>query len=114
MHYSVLIRFLINGALATTSHYVIFLYLIQNAIQHSSGVMQVSLYDLYFTVSDQGPGLSAHQVQLLEEGMGSNKLTSGGGLGLYIVTLMCERLQWHLKVTESNHQETVIMVQFAH
>ena len=43
--------------------------LIQNAIQHSSGVMQVSLYDSYFTVSDQGPGLSAHQVQLLEEGM---------------------------------------------
>ena len=69
--------------------------------------MQISLYDLYFTVSDQGPGLS-------EGGMGTNKLTNGGGSGLYIVTPMCERLQWYLKVTESNHQETVIRVQFAH
>ena len=93
MYYFVFIRLLINGGLATTSHYVIFLYLIQNAIQHSSGVVEVSLYDSYFTVSDQGPGLSAHQVQLLEEGMGADKLTSGGGLGLYIVTLMCERLR---------------------
>lgn len=32
MHYFVFIRFLINGGLATTSHYVIFLYLIQNGI----------------------------------------------------------------------------------
>lgn len=94
--------------------YMVARNLIQNAIQHSSGPVQVSLYETYFEVSDQGSGLSAHQVQLLEEGMPGNKLTSGGGLGLYIVTLMCERLQWRLKVTESNRQGTVIRVQFAH
>lgn len=93
--------------------YMVARNLIQNAIQHSSGKVEVSLFESYFTVIDEGSGLTAQQVQLLEQGMGRSKPTSGGGLGLYIVTLMCERLQWHLQVTETNRHGTEIRVKFA-
>lgn len=40
MHYSVFVRFLVNGGLATALHYAVFLYLIQNG---TSGLMASSI-----------------------------------------------------------------------
>ncbi len=93
--------------------YMVARNLIQNAIQHSKGQVEVSLFASYFTVCDEGSGLTAQQVALLEEGMGLAKAPSGGGLGLYIVTLMCERLQWRLEVVEAQQQGASIRVIFA-
>lgn len=85
--------------------------LIQNALQHTTNAIRVQLNPGSIQVIDQGAGLTPEQQAILT---GSKRLhqerPSFGGLGLYIVTLMCEQLQWELEISETNANGTAIHI----
>jgi len=74
--------------------------LMQNALQHTRGTVAVRVTADAITITDQGAGLPAAVQALLRGQLNTN--ASGaptGGLGLYIVTLIAERLGWRLDMT---------------
>lgn len=84
--------------------------LVQNALQHSEGLVVVRLGAECIEVADAGGGLTHGQQALLRgETVGLGNLS---GLGLFIVTLGCERLGWRLSVPRSSAQGTTIRLDF--
>lgn len=83
--------------------------IIQNAVQHTKGEIQVTVSEKSVEIEDSGTGLSADQQAIL---MRQKSLSNDGralsGLGLYIVTLMAERLDWLLEITQTNANGTKI------
>jgi len=80
--------------------------LMQNAIQHTRGDVHVRVNADAIDVTDQGAGLDAQAQAVLR---GSHALAGNdivGGLGLYIVTLMCERLGWKLDIVHTGGSGT--------
>ena len=81
--------------------------LMQNALQHTASNIQVLLMQGQVEIVDQGLGLSADQQAILR---GEKKIASDGstlsGLGLYIVTLMAERLGWQLTILQTDENGT--------
>lgn len=74
--------------------------LIQNALQHTTGTITLHLYADHILLQDQGRGLSPQQ----QARLGQQQAPTTGGLGLYIVTLMCEKLSWRLDLkSELDH-----------
>ena len=86
--------------------------LIQNALQHTKGAIHVTLAPGLIEIEDQGSGLSSEQQTILRDGkrLPSTK-TSVSGLGLYIVTLMCERLDWPLTIAQTDSSGTRIRLE---
>lgn len=86
--------------------------LVQNAVQHSSSNIRVTLSDDAIAIEDQGPGLTNDEQAVL---LGQRDIAFDGssvsGLGLYIVTLMTERLGWKLDITQSDRNGTRISLQ---
>jgi signal transduction histidine kinase len=83
--------------------------LIQNAVQHTKNDIRVTIAESAIQIEDQGSGLTTdHQAILL----GQKKISADGstpsGLGLYIVTLMTERLDWQLDITQTDTNGTKI------
>jgi len=76
--------------------------LMQNAIEHTASEVRVTVSADAITVADQGNGLDANGLAVLrgEQSLHTRPAqpTAPGGLGLYIVTLMAERLGWQLTV----------------
>lgn len=64
--------------------------LVQNALQHTSGSITVVVRADSLVIRDQG----SEAIPLA-----GSPAAGRAGLGLYIVTLICERLQWPLKVS---------------
>ena len=83
--------------------------LIQNALQHTTGTIHINLYADHFHLQDQGSGLTTQQ----QARLGQNHAPSTGGLGLYIVTLMCEKLDWQLTLQSQPNQGTQIELYFS-
>ncbi len=85
--------------------------LIQNALQHTQKEIDITLGKGVIQIKDRGTGLTAGQKAILNKEMevmpGSASLN---GLGLYIVTLMSERLQWPLQVAQSDSSGSVIQL----
>ncbi|MDS1140869.1 HAMP domain-containing sensor histidine kinase [Pusillimonas sp. SM2304] len=83
--------------------------LIQNALQHTQSDIRVTLSESMIDIEDQGSGLTAEQQAIL---LGEKKIASDGstltGLGLYIVTLMTERLGWQLDIAQTDNHGTRI------
>lgn len=83
--------------------------LIQNAVQHTKSDIQVTLSGSFIEIEDQGTGLTDDQQAIAQ---GQRKIASDGaslsGLGLYIVTLMTERLGWQLDITQTDNNGTRI------
>lgn len=83
--------------------------LLQNAIQHTRSDIQVTLSDAGIDIEDFGTGLSTSQQEILR---GERRLATDGstlsGLGLYIVTLMAERVGWALEITRTDRNGTFI------
>jgi len=83
--------------------------LIHNAVQHTQGDIWVRILDGAVEIEDRGPGLTADQQAIL---LGEKRVSSEGsplsGLGLYIVTLMAERLGWGLDISRSDQNGTRI------
>lgn len=85
--------------------------LIQNALQHTTHDIQIRLSPGLIQIVDQGAGLTLEQQAILGGSKRLNQERSPlGGLGLYIVTLMCEQLQWELEIAETNVNGTVIHI----
>ena len=83
--------------------------LIQNAVQHTKSDIRVTLSGSVIEIEDQGTGLTDDQQAIV---LGQRKIASDGatlsGLGLYIVTLMTERLGWQLDITQTDNNGTRI------
>ncbi|NYT58771.1 HAMP domain-containing histidine kinase [Alcaligenaceae bacterium] len=85
--------------------------LIQNALQHTQGPIRVTVTQDMIRIEDQGSGLDSEQQAILQ---GQKKFTPDNtslhGLGLYIVTLMAERLGWQLNITQTDSNGTSIQL----
>lgn len=75
--------------------------LVHNALQHTPvGEITLILAADALTVSDRGAGLSPDHKALLSSAP-AKRTPAEGGLGLYLVTLIAERLGWLLTVRDS-------------
>jgi len=84
--------------------------LIQNAVQHTRGRVTVTITD-DIRIEDEGMGLtSEQQAVLLGKSGASPDAVPLGGLGLYIVTLMSERLGWPLGIEQTDTHGTLIVL----
>ena len=80
--------------------------LLQNALQHTKGAVRIQLYDTYFDVEDEGVGLTEAQQAILQ---GQAKEMGGShGFGLYIVTMVSERLGWSMEIERLEQAETLL------
>ena len=74
--------------------------LISNALNHNQGVITITLTKRYLEVRDQG---ISQKADLIEN---APKIERSTGLGLYIVTLICEHLGWQFELNTSAGSET--------
>lgn len=85
--------------------------LIQNAVQHTKNDIHVRLSCDAIEIEDYGAGMDISRQEILR---GERRLALDGstlnGLGLYIVTLMIERLDWQLTIARTDHNGTLIRV----
>lgn len=85
--------------------------LIQNAMQHTARRIYIALHGDVVEVRDEGTGLNPVAQDIL---LGKLDLASGNGpvsgLGLYLVTLMVERLGWRLDLAQTTSSGTIIRV----
>ena len=83
--------------------------LLHNALQHTHGhAIHVQLQLDGVIIADQGPGMSAVQQQRLSS---PDKSLSQPGLGLYVVTLICERIGWQLAVNTDQGTKITLVFQ---
>jgi len=99
--------------------------LLHNALQHTQGVVDVRLAQHWLEIEDEGAGaggagLSALAALSADSASGACSARSanphtlpGPGLGLFIVTLICERLGWQLQADESAQAGTRLRLHFA-
>jgi signal transduction histidine kinase len=83
---------------------------LQNALQHTNQEILIEVANGRFTVSDNGQGLSAAQQAKLNGEINFDAQRPLSGLGLYIVTLICEKLRWSLSVYTNEKGGTTIEI----
>jgi signal transduction histidine kinase len=85
--------------------------LIHNALQHTQHRVYITLQDDYLEIRDEGEGLSPQAQDVLEK-VRTLEHEEGPvhGLGLYLVTLMTERLGWQLHIVQTSERGTVLRV----
>ena len=81
---------------------------IQNALQHTTGAIQIHLDTEKITIQDQGSSTKNN----IDWTSPSNQIPTQGGLGLYLVTLMCEQLNWTLHIESLEHAGTLITLTY--
>lgn len=87
--------------------------LLQNALQHTAGKVTVHITDQCIDISDEGQGLpEAYMRYLSDPHADAGELLSLSGFGLFIVTLICERLAWPIQVVPSQTAGTRIRISF--
>jgi signal transduction histidine kinase len=87
--------------------------LIQNTLQHTQGRIWLRFTPEFLEIRDEGSGLSEDQRALLRGAAGDlGGLLALSGLGLFIITLSCERLGWQLTVPQSSEQGTTMRLTF--
>lgn len=87
--------------------------LIQNALQHTDAGVEVVLDTQYVDIRDHGQGLpDAYQAYLNDPQADASELLSLSGLGLFIVSLICERLGWKLQALTSAAPGNVLRIRF--
>jgi signal transduction histidine kinase len=88
--------------------------LIQNALQHTSSEIFIDIKGGILEISDQGQGLTPKQramiVSDIDTKAGQSMLN---GLGLYIVTLICERLKWVLAVSNNQVEGAIVRINYS-
>ncbi|MBR9870054.1 MAG: HAMP domain-containing histidine kinase [Gammaproteobacteria bacterium] len=90
--------------------------LLQNALRHTHGKVEVRLTRSSLSVRDFGSGLPAHIAEELKaQDNASQKATSAGQFsnttfGLLIVRLVCEKLGWRLEIPQSDSQGTEFVI----
>ncbi len=81
--------------------------LLQNALRHTAGEVEVTLDPDRISIRDFGTGLPADQARALTDlaADGADPLLGESGnttFGLWIVHLASERLQWHVRVAQAD------------
>lgn len=85
--------------------------LIQNALKHTEGSVEVALDGEAIHVRDAGVGMPANeQARLRSTELRSMPGQSESGSGLLLIKLICERLSWRLYLDGSDAQGTCISV----
>jgi signal transduction histidine kinase len=83
--------------------------LIQNALRHTTRKIDIHINAASIDIADQGGGLTRDQQAAISGNLHQVRDGSSlNGLGLYIVTLMCERLGWTLDVAQTSASGTVL------
>lgn len=100
-----------NMADSALAH-LLFRNLIENALKHTTGRVWLSFGKDRFIILDEGGGMClADQVKLTNKAS-SAPLKEYSGLGLYIVTLICEHLKWKINVSNMENAGTRIDIVF--
>ena len=86
--------------------------LIQNALQHTPGRIKLSIFADSISICDEGSEeQSLHFESILKSTLTENRpITSG--LGLYIVTLISERLSWLLDISNKPNSGSIVTIIF--
>lgn len=87
--------------------------LIQNALQHTSGKIHLSLSSDSLCIFDQGTEEQSLHLQELASNIPTQNKTLTSGLGLYIVTLITDRLNWSLDVSSESSNGSTVTVMFS-
>ena len=87
---------IIEGSMALVK--ILIRNLLQNALLHTRGAVELRQHDKGFSVSDAGCGLSETTIRRLEASEDLSQDADVAGLGLFIVTLVCERLGWKIYI----------------
>jgi signal transduction histidine kinase len=76
--------------------------IINNALDHALGTISIDLQHDHLDISDEG--ITSEQ---------SSPSTAGStGLGLYIVSMICEHLQWHYDIDSLDNMGTRVRIFF--
>jgi len=87
--------------------------LLQNALEHTQGNVTLIQNEQSLQITDEGPGLpEGVQLQLGQNTVRLPKYANESGLGLFIVTLICERLGWRIEIDEQWKKGTRIHLHF--
>ncbi len=81
--------------------------LIQNSLQHTKESVILQQHQKGIIVSDAGCGLPEFAVKQLASELGHTDKNSVPGLGLFIVTLICEHLNWCISIENKGHGTSV-------
>lgn len=84
--------------------------LVHNAVRHTRGEVEIALHADHLLIRDHGSGLPAHAQSRLGE-PSAQQAVPENGLGLFIVRLICERLDWHI-APQGSTDGTVIELRF--
>jgi signal transduction histidine kinase len=90
--------------------------LLRNAFNYTpQGNIVIKIWEQGFSITDSGVGMSEQQVKNVFEpfyrGEGNNN-EKGYGLGMTIVKRLCNRYDWHLRVTSELGKGTEVSVHF--
>jgi signal transduction histidine kinase len=88
--------------------------LLRNAFNYTpKGTIAVRIWDQGFAVKDSGVGMDEEQVkQVFQPFYQAEKDGNGYGLGMTIVKRLCNRYNWHLRITSELGCGTEISVYF--
>ncbi len=86
--------------------------LLRNAIENSeTGRIAITLDERSLAVADPGRGMSeAQQARLFERDFSTKE--GAGGMGLYLVKRICDRLGWRISVQSASGEGTVVRLLF--
>lgn len=85
--------------------------LVQNAVRHTRNQVHITLGDTWLTISDEGGGLPEAVRERIASTDPDAQLPEDG-LGLFIVRLICERLDWRFRALRSGPTGTVFELAF--
>jgi signal transduction histidine kinase len=93
---------------------ILFSNLLRNAFIYTrQGVISITIGDRQVSISDTGIGMSQHQLEhVFEPFYRAHADSNGHGLGLTIVTQLCNRYGWKLKIRSKQGEGTRITVIF--
>jgi len=88
--------------------------LIRNAIQHTAaGKISVIVKDDRVVVSDTGTGMDPDNLRLDTQPLSGEDKYKGHGIGLSIVTRLCNRLDWKLEFASAPGRGTTVQLIFS-
>ena len=86
--------------------------LLQNSLQHSHSTTDIMFYSNHFVIQDNGQGMPNTLKTSLDNRNPEQTLSQSQGLGLYIVTLICERLGWHINLSTNEDTKHCFEIRF--
>jgi two-component system OmpR family sensor kinase len=89
--------------------------LISNAIKYNKhqGFLEIFLDNNLFTIKDTGIGIKANELgQILQRFKRANSSEGGFGIGLHIVSQVCQNYDFKLEIDSVENEGTEVSVQW--